>query len=337
MRLAATVAAAFVTLSAAGIAPAADPELVIGTERLLTPQILWHTEDGPRVTDRNGIVYKISITGGTLALDRRAGEMPPPADKMTDQLPGSTVSFGNRNIRRAWLAGPTDRYRHGVLGDAIEASAVIVENPEGRRFRLDLPPDTVFEDQIPRILDLDDDGRDELLLVLAKQDSGAAIAVVEFDGSALRLAATGPDFGRPNRWLNPIGAADVDGDGRTEIAYIATPHIGGVLNLFRYDGTALSRIAQTPGFSNHAIGAANLGWSAILDVTADGIPDLVIPARDRSLLRVMSFAGAQFSEPMAIRLPSDPSSDFLVTDLNDNNRPDLLIGLRDGSLAALLF
>ncbi len=36
-------------------------------------------------------------------------------------IPQGRVAAGDGVVARAWLTGPTDRYRHGVLGDGIPA------------------------------------------------------------------------------------------------------------------------------------------------------------------------------------------------------------------------
>jgi hypothetical protein len=48
-----------------------------------------------------------------------------------DQLPHSRVAHGHKDIKAAWLSHPTDRYPHGVLGDALEASRLVVETRSG--------------------------------------------------------------------------------------------------------------------------------------------------------------------------------------------------------------
>ena len=66
-------------------------------------------------------------------------------------LPDARVAVGVDKVARAWLADPTSRYRHGVLGDAIEAGSLIIEHRDGRRGILRLGTDAVFEDIEPRI------------------------------------------------------------------------------------------------------------------------------------------------------------------------------------------
>jgi hypothetical protein len=49
----------------------------------------------------------------------------------------------------------------------------------------------------------------------------------------VRLLAATPHIGSANRWLAPIGAADLDGDGRVEIAYVDRPHLARTLRIWR--------------------------------------------------------------------------------------------------------
>ena len=56
-------------------------------------------------------------------------------------------------------------------------------------------------------------------------ESHAARARLAVWGAGGRLAAI-PFIGTRFRWLAPLGAADLDGDGRVEIAYAETPHPG---------------------------------------------------------------------------------------------------------------
>ncbi|MSQ70451.1 MAG: hypothetical protein EXR27_04035 [Betaproteobacteria bacterium] len=98
---------------------------------------------------------------------------PVSAQVLPDLLPDSRPGAGRNDIALAWLAAPTTRYAHGVLGDAIEAAALRVRLREGAELRYDLPSDSVFEDLQPRVLDLDGDGRDEIMVVRSRLDAGA--------------------------------------------------------------------------------------------------------------------------------------------------------------------
>jgi hypothetical protein len=112
----------------------------------------------------------------------------------------------------------------------------------------------VFEDTGPRLADLDGDGINEIVVVETDLARGAALAVYELDAAGLRRLATTAPIGRRFRWLAPVGIADFDGDGRRDIAYVETPHIGGILRFVSLRGGRLVELAAARGYSNHRIG-----------------------------------------------------------------------------------
>ncbi|MCV2868239.1 VCBS repeat-containing protein [Defluviimonas sp. WL0002] len=154
-------------------------------------------------------------------------------------------------ITQARFDEPTTRYDHGVLGDEIEYGALVLTTTRGP-LRIRLPEDRVFEDIAPRLADLDADGAPEVIVVETDIERGARLSVYGEDG----LIAATPYIGTRHRWLAPVGAADVDGDGRAEIAYVETPHLGKILKVVRLEGDRLLPVAQTSGMTNHRIGDA---------------------------------------------------------------------------------
>ncbi|KPU84902.1 integrin [Marinosulfonomonas sp. PRT-SC04] len=149
---------------------------------------------------------------------------------------------------------PTTRYAHGILGDEIEYGALVLRYHDAglRRGRVTirLPLDHVFEDIEPRLIDIDGDGDFEVMVVETDVAKGAQLAIYDETG---KIAAT-PHIGRTHRWLAPIGAADLDGDGAVEIAYIDRPHLARVLKIWRYENGKLTLVAERGGLTNHQIG-----------------------------------------------------------------------------------
>jgi hypothetical protein len=165
-------------------------------------------------------------------------------------LPGQHVFFD----------APTSRYAHGVLGDAIEWGALVYleRGRDGTETRQEivLPPSRVFEDLTPRLHDLDRDGRFEIIVVESDQRLGAQLAIYGLQAKRLVKRAATPFIGTPNRWLAPLGAADLDGDGAIEIAYIDRPHLAKTLRVWRFAGDQLTELAALQGLTNHRIGEA---------------------------------------------------------------------------------
>jgi hypothetical protein len=157
-------------------------------------------------------------------------------------------------ILSAEYAAPTDRSAQGILGDAIEWGELQLATDAGTH-RFTLPQDRVFEDVAPRLADVDGDGTPEVVVVETRVSEGAQLAIYDHTG---KIAAT-PHIGRTNRWLAPIGVADLDGDGVIEVAYIDRPHLAKTLRVWRFAGGALVPVADLPGLTNHRIGEADIG------------------------------------------------------------------------------
>jgi hypothetical protein len=152
-------------------------------------------------------------------------------------------------ILSASLTEPTDRYDHGVLGDALEWGALrLVTNTGAVDVRL--PQTRVFEDVEARLADVTGDGAPEVIVVETDMARGAALAVYGPEG---KIAAT-PYIGQTHRWLAPAGIADFDGDGHVEIAYVDRPHLRKDLVLVRLEGDRLVETLRLPGLTNHRIG-----------------------------------------------------------------------------------
>ncbi|MDQ7079371.1 MAG: VCBS repeat-containing protein [Paracoccaceae bacterium] len=145
---------------------------------------------------------------------------------------------------------PTTRYDHGILGDAIEWGMLRIITRDLRQIRIILPESRVFEDIKPRLADVDGDGNNEVLVVETSLELGAQLAIYDESG---KIAAT-PFLGRPHRWLAPVGVADLDGDGRPEIAYVEKPHLRKILKVWRFTNGKLTQLASQSGLTNHQIG-----------------------------------------------------------------------------------
>lgn len=248
------------------------------------------------VRGSDGRVHTIGLQGGRLVVSTTALSSQTSGSRPADILDDGEVTLGQQDIARAWLTDPTDRYGHGVLGDAIEAGGLALERADGRVARYKLDAGSVFEDRRVRLIDLDRDGRDEAIVVQSYLDAGAALAVFGLDASGVAFLSEVPAIGRVNRWLNPAGAADFDGDGRIEIAFVETPHIGGTLRLYEYRDGKLHEDHAARGFSNHAIGSREQALAAVHDWTGDGVPDIAVPNARRNALRFVTFAGGRLRE-----------------------------------------
>jgi hypothetical protein len=174
----------------------------------------------------------------------------------------------------ALLKPSATRYRHGVLGDGLEPTAVAVFERHSLEtlWRLDLPAPLVFEDLEARPLRVA--GRDHLALALANPEGGAALALVGLENQRL-VYIQGSDFRQANRWLNPLV-------GEGELYAVHTPHIGGRLQRYTIEAHRLLANLIADGVSSHAIGSRNLEPALAL-----GAGRVVLPSQDhRNLLQL---------------------------------------------------
>jgi len=210
------------------------------------------------------------LSAATLAAPAIACDYPGgPPDAQEVRATGAGVTW-------AYYFDATEIYGHGVLGDRIEARALRAQTnltgPCDSVVFLDV--DAVFEDVTPRIADVTGDGLNDVIVIETRIDAGASLAIYGMNGETFEKLAATPNIGRPYRWLAPAGIADFDGDGVQDVAYVETPHIGGILRIWSFKGGTPRQIASAPGYSNHRIGQ-NFITGGVRDC-GNG-PELVLP------------------------------------------------------------
>jgi FG-GAP-like repeat len=234
-------------------------------------------------TDASQCAHAYALAQSRLSEQQQAA--PSPAAK---RLPQSLAISGQRDIAWAWLASPTARYPHSSMGSPVHAASLEVLSRSGAMYRVQLPSQRVFEDLQPRLIDLDGDGRDEIVVIEADSERGAALVVygLPASGSKLEERARSSYLGLPFRWLNPVGFADFDGDGKLDIASITTPHIGGTLTLYRYAPPRIEPFAKAMDVSNHQMGDPNLQMHAIVSLPNQR-PTVIVPDMSRRALHAL--------------------------------------------------
>jgi hypothetical protein len=229
----------------------------------------------------------------------------------TDDANGHVVVFG----------GPdASRYRHGVLGDDIEATSLLLLERHGLEplARLELQAPFVFEDIAPRPVRWQ--GRRALVTVRSGPQGAQLVLVAPAGGRSghFALAAVGQPIGAPQRWLSP----STDG---ARLFAVHTPHIGGVLHRYRVDGDRLAGEVVARDVTNHMIGHRDLDVSAwVGDVW-------VAAAQDRRALRVFDLgASGGLVRSREVKLDQPP---IALQRWQRQGRPGVAVLLQDGSVA----
>lgn len=193
-----------------------------------------------------------------------------------------------QEITGARFSAPTERYGHAVLGDAIEYGALEMTVAGGGTVTVTLPQDHVFEDVTPRLWDVTGDGRPEVVVVETDVSQGGALAIYGAQG---KIAET-PHIGQRNRWLAPIAAADFDGDGAIEVAYVDRPHLAKTIRLWRFDTAELSPVADLAGFTNHRIGESDIAGGLR---TCSGKPEMIVATANWQRLVAVTYGVEGFA------------------------------------------
>jgi hypothetical protein len=190
-------------------------------------------------------------------------------------------------IVSARYEAPNDVYPHRIMGTIVEKRVLAATLDDGRVLRFDLrsgpEPTHVFEDIAPRVADADGDGVPDIVVVQTDPDLGAQLAIYSLRRGALVKAAATPHIGQRFRWLAPVGIADLNGDGVTDIAYVDRPHLAKILRVWSWAPGGLTEIAQLPGVTNHRIGDEVI-WGGLRDC-GDG-PEMILA--DEAFARVVA-------------------------------------------------
>lgn len=259
-------------------------------------------------------VFGLGVSPAALAQDFAEPRGVDRGCKSLALLPNSPPALSTQGpVTKAWYAGPTQIYSHGILGDTIEAQTLYVAftSPTEGAFcdSVDAGNQRVFEDTSPRLVDLDLDGVNEVIVVATHLNKGARLEIYGYPhpGQDFQLIAHTPYIGRSHRWLAPIGAADLDGDGIFEIAYIDRPHLAKTLKIWRYHNGKLTEGPSLNGLTNHQIGQSYIsgGIRTCGDrpeiITVDANWQRVMRTQLDNKGRLVTTAGRRYRTPNSLK------------------------------------
>jgi hypothetical protein len=199
-------------------------------------------------------------------------------------LPDSRILVDEEE-RLLVLGGRTERYAHGALGDAVEASSIFVVQTSPTLSilsEIQLAENEVFEAVSPVWVDLDGDSLREILVTVSDQGQGSYLAIFSESGTLLARSAA---IGRAFRWRHLLTAAEFSGEGLAEITAVLTPHIGGVLQYYAWNANRLILQAEQEDVSSHQIGSRNLDMALTGDFNGDLRLEILIPNTSYKVLR----------------------------------------------------
>lgn len=246
----------------------------------------------------------------------------------SDPLPDTRVTQVSGTALAA-LTDPTERYDHGVLGDGYEAAAIEVRDDSGVIARIEVGPDEVIEGISAMVLEQhSSDAGHALLVTVSDASDGARLRAYDLDGS---VVAESEPIGQGYRWLHQIGAGRLAPDGELEVIAVRTPHIGGIVEAYRFAGDRLELVASGPGYSSHQLGSANLDMALLADVDGNGRLDVVVPTQSMTELAGLARTEAGFEEIERLALGGRLVTNVAATPAADGSLA-LAVGTDDGRL-----
>jgi hypothetical protein len=273
--------------------------------------------DGPPLLaagEQNRVVVRDSLAAHTapvpvgdgLAWVRSDGKLRTPGgvvavDALPDAMP--VVHDGLVFV----LAGPTNEYNHGVLGDSTEATRVaVVDAASGEQVRTLSPPTGVIEGRSVMVATLG--GDPAVVLTASDSDGGARLVAIGVDDN---WRATGPPVGSGFRWRHQLAVAPFASGDDQRIGAVRTPHIGGTAEFYRRSGSDLELVAtDAGGYASHEIGSRNLGGGVAGRFVRDDQHVLLVPNGSRDQLVALHDADGSVKQSAGIPLDAKLTSNL---------------------------
>ena len=241
---------------------------------------------------------------------------------------------GSTAVQAVVLSDGTERYRHGILGDKVEATTVTVVSVATHalaiRFRYVLKAPAVVEDLIPMVAPVGEGRRPALVMVKSVTRQGSSVLALGWRDTGLEPLAEGPAFGLGNRWVHVIGAADVTGDGIPVLVAVNTPHTAGVLVAYERRAASLVPLAKALGYASHVLGSRNQDQAVIADLSGNGRAEVILPRQSRDVLAALELSNGRWEERWALQLSGPVQSNILIEDLDGDGLLDLVVADRRG-------
>jgi hypothetical protein len=256
------------------------------------------------------------------------------ATLQVNALPDARILIDERD-RLLLLSDSTDKYNHGVLGDNLEAKSItLIETQPTIQIssRIYLGDNEVIEGITPIWVDINGDEQREIIVTISDLDLGAGIVIFSETGERL---AEGPKMGRAYRWRHQIGYLTVGPEGENELVVVRTPHIGGVVEYYRYSDGDLTIAAEYTGITSHTIGSRDLDMAALGDFDGDGVNELLLPNPDFTELVAIRRTPAGAEQAWRIAIGGVMSTNLSGVTL-PNGRIALAVGRDDGVLTLWL-
>lgn len=225
------------------------------------------------------------------------------------------------------------RYVHGIMGDDIEGSSLVVLRIIDDKLeiieQIDLEGDAIYEGLSPMWADVNEDGVQDLITTVSDSRIGSRIRAYLFAENAT-ITVEGQAIGQPNRWQHQLAWGAFGANGEMQLVDVLTPHIGGIVRFYEFTGTELSIVSEIGGYTSHTIGSRNLDMAVAGDFDGDGQPEIVLPSQDRT--RIAGIVNSADGVRVAWELLLDGTLISNLAAVNTANGLALAAGKTDGTV-----
>lgn len=223
------------------------------------------------------------------------------------------------------------RYVHGIMGDDLEGASLVILQIVADKLeiieQIDLEGDAIYEGLSPMWADVNEDGLQDLITTVSDSQVGSRIRVYLFTENGT-LTVEGQAIGQQHRWQHQLAWGAFGANGEMQLVDVLTPHIGGVTRFYEFDGTGLSVVSQTGGYTSHSIHSRNLDMAVAGDFDGDGQLEIVLPSQDRT--RIAGITNTENGAQVVWELPLGGTLASNLAAVNTSNGLALAAGRADG-------
>jgi len=209
------------------------------------------------------------------------------------------------------LTGNGNRYNHRIFGPKKEATGFVVIKNGQVTAKYELSGKRIFETLRPLIADIiPENPGSEILLTASDSDQGARLEIYSMTGAFIGSSEA---IGKGYRWMHLLAVAPFGPNGEIEIATVRTPHIGGILEYYRWNGKELIKTASLEGVSTHRINSNNLNMAIAADFTGNHKVELFLPSQDFRTLILVKRIQAGVTMLKTIPLNGELNTNLMIT------------------------
>jgi len=105
-------------------------------------------------------------------------------------------------------------------------------------------------------------------------------------------------------------------EGPLEIVAIKTPHIGGIVEIYKLEGDRLVVQDSLGGYSSHQLGSRNLDSAFVTDLNGDDLLELVVPDQSQLSLSALQYQPNELVQVWHSDLGGKLSTNLVVTNIS---------------------